>query len=128
MYGRPVDYYAKNNKMPYRDPNERLSRVGQGFSRMLATVKPDMLVRLRNSRRTMFEDGEDVSPSRIEFDVPNSAREKPTSASGSRNTFSKNRNLFNKTTMLTSKEESVLSGAKTSRGPEEVFPKLSSRK
>lgn len=30
-------------KMPYRDPADRIARVGPGFSRMLATVQPEML-------------------------------------------------------------------------------------
>lgn len=42
LNGKQADFYAWN-KMPFRDPTERISRVGQGFSRMLANVKPDIL-------------------------------------------------------------------------------------
>ncbi len=28
------------NRMPYRDPGERMAKVGQGFSRMLQMIKP----------------------------------------------------------------------------------------
>jgi len=28
------------NRLPYRDPNERLAKVGQGFSKMLQMMKP----------------------------------------------------------------------------------------
>eukprot|EP00352_Strombidinopsis_acuminata_P000533 CAMPEP_0176347626 /NCGR_PEP_ID=MMETSP0126-20121128/7214_1 /TAXON_ID=141414 ORGANISM="Strombidinopsis acuminatum, Strain SPMC142" /NCGR_SAMPLE_ID=MMETSP0126 /ASSEMBLY_ACC=CAM_ASM_000229 /LENGTH=42 /DNA_ID= /DNA_START= /DNA_END= /DNA_ORIENTATION= len=27
--------------MPFRDPNERIAKVGQGFSKMLSMVQPD---------------------------------------------------------------------------------------
>mmetsp|Transcript_35280 Transcript_35280/g.6358 ORF Transcript_35280/g.6358 Transcript_35280/m.6358 type:complete len:85 (-) Transcript_35280:128-382(-) len=35
--------YSSWSKMPYRDPADRIARVGPGFSRMLATVQPEML-------------------------------------------------------------------------------------
>jgi hypothetical protein len=35
------------SKMPVRDPNERMSRVGQGFSRMLASLKPEVIEKIR---------------------------------------------------------------------------------
>jgi len=28
------------NRMPYRDPNDRIAKVGQGFSKMLQMLKP----------------------------------------------------------------------------------------
>ncbi len=28
------------NRMPYRDPNERMAKIGQGFSKMLQMIKP----------------------------------------------------------------------------------------
>lgn len=40
LSGKPADY-TPWSKMPYRDPNERISKVGQGFSRMLAQIKPE---------------------------------------------------------------------------------------
>jgi DNA repair exonuclease SbcCD ATPase subunit len=42
LMGKIAPYHAWN-KMPYRDPADRIARVGPGFSRMLATVQPDML-------------------------------------------------------------------------------------
>jgi hypothetical protein len=31
--------------MPYRDPSERIAKVGQGFSKMLSMINPDALSR-----------------------------------------------------------------------------------
>ena len=42
LMGKIAPYQAWN-KMPYRDPADRIARSGPGFSRMLATVQPDML-------------------------------------------------------------------------------------
>ena len=41
MEGKRVDY---NNwgKMPYRDPGERMLRVGHGFSKMLSAIKTNV--------------------------------------------------------------------------------------
>ncbi|OMJ73244.1 hypothetical protein SteCoe_28121 [Stentor coeruleus] len=35
--------YQPWNKLPYRDPADRIARAGPGFSRMLATVQPEFL-------------------------------------------------------------------------------------
>ena len=40
LIGKIAPYHAWN-KMPYRDPADRIARVGPGFSRMLATVQPE---------------------------------------------------------------------------------------
>lgn len=32
-------------KLPFRDPSERIARVGQGFSKMLSMINPDQLSR-----------------------------------------------------------------------------------
>ena len=42
LIGKIAPYHAWN-KMPYRDPADRIARVGPGFSRMLATVQPEGL-------------------------------------------------------------------------------------
>lgn len=42
LKGIAAAYYSWN-KMPYRDPNDRIARAGPGFSRMLATIQPDAL-------------------------------------------------------------------------------------
>lgn len=42
LMGRKAPYNSWN-KMPYRDPADRIARVGPGFSRMLATVQPEVL-------------------------------------------------------------------------------------
>ena len=41
LEGKKVDF---NNwgKMPFREPSERILRVGQGFSKMLSQIKPEM--------------------------------------------------------------------------------------
>jgi hypothetical protein len=41
LYGKRVEYMPWG-KMPFRDPNERIARVGQGFSKMLSALnKPE---------------------------------------------------------------------------------------
>ena len=42
MYGKKVDYLPWG-KLPFRDPSERIARVGQGFSKMLSMINPDQL-------------------------------------------------------------------------------------
>lgn len=49
MYGKKVDYMPWG-KMPFRDPSERIARVGQGFSKMLSMLKPDSLSRYEQSK------------------------------------------------------------------------------
>ena len=44
MYGRRVEFMPWN-KLPFRDPAERIARVGQGFSKMLSMINPDQLSR-----------------------------------------------------------------------------------
>ena len=42
-----VDLYSKKQeylpwgKLPFRDPSERIARIGQGFSKFLSTYVPD---------------------------------------------------------------------------------------
>lgn len=42
--GMRVQYYPWA-KLPQRDPTERIAKVGQGFSRMLSALKPEMVAR-----------------------------------------------------------------------------------
>ena len=42
LQGKKVDYLAWG-KMPFRDPAERIARVGQGFSKMLSMINPDAI-------------------------------------------------------------------------------------
>lgn len=44
MYGKKVEFMPWN-KLPFRDPAERIARVGQGFSKMLSMLNPDQLSR-----------------------------------------------------------------------------------
>jgi len=37
--------------MPYRDPAERIARVGQGFSKMLSMINPDQLTRYEQASK-----------------------------------------------------------------------------
>jgi len=39
IYGQAVDHYPWK-KLPFRDPNERLARYGQGFSKILSNMRP----------------------------------------------------------------------------------------
>jgi hypothetical protein len=41
MEGKKVDYNSWG-KLPFRDPSERMLRVGHGFSKMLSQMKPDL--------------------------------------------------------------------------------------
>jgi hypothetical protein len=45
IYGKRVDHLPWS-KLPYRDPSERIARVGQGFSKMLSLINPDQLSRM----------------------------------------------------------------------------------
>ncbi|CDW86127.1 protein kinase domain containing protein [Stylonychia lemnae] len=49
LSGRPADFHPWS-KMPQRDPTDRISRVGQGFSRMLQQVKPEMIDKLKRGK------------------------------------------------------------------------------
>lgn len=40
LYGKKVEYLPWG-KLPFRDPSERIARVGQGFSKMLSMLNPD---------------------------------------------------------------------------------------
>ena len=42
MYGKRSDYMPWG-KMPFRDPSDRIARVGQGFSKMLSMINPDQM-------------------------------------------------------------------------------------
>ena len=41
IHGKKADYIPWG-KLPYRDPSERIARVGKGFSKMLSMVNRDM--------------------------------------------------------------------------------------
>ena len=43
MSGTKVEYNSWG-KLPIRDPSDRLTRVGQGFSKILSKAKPDTSV------------------------------------------------------------------------------------
>jgi len=43
MYGQKADYHAWN-KLPFRDPSERIARYGQGFSKILSHMRPGDLL------------------------------------------------------------------------------------
>jgi hypothetical protein len=47
MYGKRVEYLPWG-KLPFRDPSERIARVGQGFSKMLSMINPDHLSQYHN--------------------------------------------------------------------------------
>ena len=40
LYGKKVEFMPWG-KLPFRDPSERIARVGQGFSKMLSMINPD---------------------------------------------------------------------------------------
>ena len=51
MIGRRVEYMPWG-KLPMRDPNDRIARVGQGFSKMLSLIKPESMTELPGSRNS----------------------------------------------------------------------------
>ncbi|CAG9325152.1 unnamed protein product [Blepharisma stoltei] len=62
-----VANYQPWNKMPHRDPADRIARAGPGFSRMLATVNPEML---SNRTRTSHYHAQSPINSHFEEDMP----------------------------------------------------------
>lgn len=50
MYGKRVEFMPWN-KLPFRDPAERIARVGQGFSKMLSMINPDQLSRYEQNSK-----------------------------------------------------------------------------
>jgi hypothetical protein len=42
LHGKKVEFMPWS-KLPFRDPAERIARVGQGFSKMLSMINPDQL-------------------------------------------------------------------------------------
>ena len=46
LASRPPEHYSWN-KFPLRDPAERIARVGQGFSKMLSSMKPETVSRFQ---------------------------------------------------------------------------------
>ena len=46
LASKPPEHHSWN-KFPLRDPSERIARVGQGFSRMLSSMKPETASRLQ---------------------------------------------------------------------------------
>jgi len=43
MYGQKADHHVWN-KLPFRDPSERIARYGQGFSKILSHMRPGDLM------------------------------------------------------------------------------------
>lgn len=63
MYGRKVEFMPWN-KLPFRDPAERIARVGQGFSKMLSMINPDQLSQYeRGSKMAQHHQGQPLHQS-----------------------------------------------------------------
>lgn len=56
MMGKKVEFMPWN-KLPFRDPAERIARVGQGFSKMLSMINPDQLSRYEQAHSNMQNSG-----------------------------------------------------------------------
>lgn len=52
LHGKKVEFLPWG-KLPFRDPAERIARVGQGFSKMLSMINPDQLSRYDQHRVSM---------------------------------------------------------------------------
>ena len=61
LYGHKADYLPWN-RFPFRDPSERIAKVGQGFSKMLSMINPDSVAR--------FESHSKFSTSNLHHGVP----------------------------------------------------------
>ena len=59
LEGKKADYTSWG-KMPYRDPGERMLRVGHGFSKMLSQLKPD-LTKVTDARQNRPTSGRNLS-------------------------------------------------------------------
>ena len=55
LHGRKVDYMPWG-KLPFRDPTERIARVGQGFSKMLSIINPEQMSRYDQVRQVSTHD------------------------------------------------------------------------
>ena len=42
LHGKKVEFMPWS-KLPFREPSERIARVGQGFSKMLSMINPEQL-------------------------------------------------------------------------------------
>ena len=56
LYGRRSDYLPWG-KLPFRDPSERIARVGQGFSKMVSMINPDQLSQFNAANNLASSDG-----------------------------------------------------------------------
>lgn len=68
MYGKRVEFMPWN-KLPFRDPSERIARVGQGFSKMLSMINPDQLSRYEQQNSKMAQNQQQMHMSQ---NVPDS--------------------------------------------------------
>ncbi|OMJ88654.1 hypothetical protein SteCoe_9352 [Stentor coeruleus] len=79
LMGKIAPYQAWN-KLPYRDPADRIARAGPGFSRMLATVQPELLT--GRNKHTPYN--ANSPPSNIEEEVPEGRPLPPVKKQGER--------------------------------------------
>ena len=66
MYGKRVEFMPWN-KLPFRDPAERIARVGQGFSKMLSMINPDQLSRYEQNSKMAAGNGQPMHMSQAEM-------------------------------------------------------------
>lgn len=79
LMGKIAPYQAWN-KLPYRDPADRIARAGPGFSRMLATVQPELLT--GRNKHTPYN--ANSPPSNIEEEAPEGRPLPPVKKQGER--------------------------------------------
>ena len=68
MYGKRVEFMPWN-KLPFRDPAERIARVGQGFSKMLSMINPDQLSRYDQNGSKMGGGGHSQPPANLSQNI-----------------------------------------------------------
>ena len=62
VQGMPVDYHNWK-KLPFREPNERIARYAQGFSKMLSTMNPGSNELYPNGPSSQMVSAANLSPS-----------------------------------------------------------------
>lgn len=80
LNGKPPEFYNWN-RFPPRDPSERMARVGQGFSRMLSSMKPNPghSVKPQNQYLEEHQDGQGPRTQQ-HFYQPDAYQNRPVSA------------------------------------------------
>lgn len=84
LNAKPPEFYTWN-RLPVRDPSERIARVGQGFSRMLSSMKPENMQRFQGHSVNQQHFYEEIGPDGQPRTMQNFYQEDPYKRPGSAN-------------------------------------------